>query len=426
MKDTYNLSEFRSFTRVRQIAGGVILLLALTLAGPPRLWAQCNYPQVNASISPSSVFEGNPAVTLTVTITMSAALQVCDGNGGDPVEVDWEVKDPNGRSLYSGGFNMLFGQSSHTFTLETYDFGYTQPITATLTAGAWAAGPPGNPALLHIIPGTMVASPANLGVCPAGDTCKAGSPINLADGNVWISEQDYSVPGLGGGLQLSRVWNSRLAFAATPVLAGMFGSGWRSTYEEQLTPLGSGSLMYWRGDGGGWTFTYNSGPNSYSVSSPPNVRAQLVSNPSGGFTITFADGTQKVFNTQNLLAALIDRNQNQTTLAYDSYNRLTSVASPGGSTLTFTYGDPNNPMQVTTAQDSVGTVATYIYGNSSQLSTVIYPDGSAFKFTYDPNSNISTVTDSLNNLLESHLYDSQGRGLTSTRAYGVDSVSLTY
>ncbi len=287
-------------------------------------------------------------------------------------------------------------------------------------------GPPGNPALLHIIPGNMVASPANLGISPSGCNCTAGAPLNIADGNVWIEQRDYSVPGLGGGLQLSRVWNSRLAFAATPTLAGMFGSGWRSTYEEQLTSLGSGSLMYWRGDGGGWTFTYNSGPHYYSVSSPPNVRAQLVSNPTGGFTITFADGTQKVFNTQNLLAALIDRNGNQTTLAYDSSNRLTSVSSPGGRTLTFTYGDPNNPMQVTTAQDSVGTVATYIYGSSSQLSTVIYPDGSAFKFTYDPNSNISTVTDSLNNLLESHLYDAQGRGLTATRAYGVDSVSLTY
>jgi hypothetical protein len=36
MKDTYNLSEFRSFRRARPIA--VTLLFALTLAGPPRLW----------------------------------------------------------------------------------------------------------------------------------------------------------------------------------------------------------------------------------------------------------------------------------------------------------------------------------------------------------------------------------------------------
>ncbi|MGA3328562.1 MAG: hypothetical protein ABSF45_29280 [Terriglobia bacterium] len=144
-------------------------------------------------------------------------------------------------------------------------------------------------------------------------------------------------------------------------------------------------------------------------------------------TLTFADGTQKVFNTQNLLAAIIDRNHNQTTLAYDSYNRLASVTSPGGSTLTFTYGDPNNPNQATTVQDSVGTVATYTYDGSSRLTKVTYPDGSALNLSYDPNfSMLLSVTDRQGKLLESHTYDAQGRGLTSSRAYGVDSVSLSY
>src|SRR5208282_1521255 len=213
-----------------------------------------------------------------------------------------------------------------------------------------------------------------------GCNCVAGAPVNLTSGNVWIEQRDYSVPGLGGGLDLSRVWNSQWFYANPPALAGMFGSGWRSTYEEQLMPLGSQTLIYWRGDGSGWTFTYNSTLNSYSLSSPPDERAQLVSNPTGGFTLTLADGTQKVFNNQDLLAAVIDRNHNQTTLAYGSLNRLTSVTSPGGSTLTFTYGDPNNANQATTAQDSVGTVATYTYDSSSRLTKVTYPDGSALNF----------------------------------------------
>ena len=157
------------------------------------------------------------------------------------------------------------------------------------------------------------------------------------------------------------------------------------------------------------------------------TRATGVESRNGGFTLTLADGTQKVFNNQDLLAAIIDRNNNQTTLAYDSSNRLTSVTSPGGSTLTFTYGDPNNPMQATTVQDSVGTVATYTYDSSSRLTLVSYPDGSALNFTYDPNSSmILSVTDSQGKLLEAHTYDAQNRGLTSTRAYGVDSVSLIY
>jgi len=58
---------------------------------------------------------------------------------------------------------------------------------------------------------------------------------------------------------------------------------------------------------------------------------------------------------------------------------------------------------------------------------VTYADGSTLNFTNDPNSSmILSVTDSQGKLLESHTYDAQNRGLTSTRANGVDSISLVY
>jgi YD repeat-containing protein len=84
-------------------------------------------------------------------------------------------------------------------------------------------------------------------------------------------------------------------------------------------------------------------------------------------------------------------------------------------------------MQATTVQDAVGVIATYTYDSSSRLILVSYPDGSALNFTYDPNSSmILNVTDSQGKLLESHTYDAQDRGLTSSRAYGVDSVMVSY
>ena len=268
---------------------------------------------------------------------------------------------------------------------------------------------------------------SNLGPCDDCNT-QAGAPINVTNGNVWVQQRDYRLPGLGGGLALVRTWNSLLGSVGPPNVAGMFGQSWRSTYEEMLVgPDSNNNLKYWRGDGSAWTFAYNGALSSYSLLSPPNQRAQLWSNPTGGFTLALADGTQKVFNAQDLLSAIIDRNGNQTTLAYDSSNRLTSVTSAGGSTLTFTYGNSNNPTQVTTVQDSVGTVATYTYDSSSRLTLVSYPDGSALNFTYDPNSSmLLSVTDSQGKLMEAHTYDTQGRGLTSTRANGADSVSLSY
>ncbi|MGA9059562.1 MAG: DUF6531 domain-containing protein [Terriglobia bacterium] len=298
---------------------------------------------------------------------------------------------------------------------------------AAIDKDVWVLFTPGN--FLYFIL-TIQGSATNLGPCTDhGDPCaKTGSPINLTNGNVWVQQRDHSVPGLGGGLELVRTWNSLFGSTAPLNNSGMFGLYWISTYEESLTgPDSNGYLTYWRGDGSSWSFYYNSALNSYSLASPPNVRAQLVHNPvTGGWNLTVADGTQRVFNGQNLLSAIIDRNNNQTTINYDSSNRITSVASPGGGALSFTYGDSNHPSQATKVQDSVGTIATYTYDSSSRLTLVSYPDGSALNFTYDTNSMILSVTDSQGKLLEAHTYDAQNRGLTSTRANGVDSVSLSY
>jgi YD repeat-containing protein len=314
-----------------------------------------------------------------------------------------------------------------TEEINLWDYpGLTQAQIVDVFASTYYSPAQATTAFL-VIPAGTATNPANLGRCKQCQD-QAGSPVNVADGNVWIAERDYSAPGLGGGLELSRVWNSRLGFGLPAALAGMFGFGWRSTYEESITgPDANNNVQYWRGDGSAWTFTRNALLNTYSLSSPLDERAQLVRNPAtGAFTLTLADGTQKIFSTLNVLAAVIDRNNNQTTLAYDSLNRLTSVTSPGGNTLTFNYHDPDT-LQVEFVQDSVGLVAAYNYDNYSRLTNVSYPDGSALNFTYDPNSfMILSVTDSQGRLLESHTYDAQDRGLTSSRAYGVDQVTLSY
>jgi YD repeat-containing protein len=522
MMDTYNLSEFGSFTRARQIA--VTLLFALSLAGPSRLWGQCQQSLINMSYDKGSIialtadstglatatvtlncpYSGYPQIiyisdnskgvltgggaascslgirtctfgegavqvasqtsfTVTASLyltnsTVSASLAVVPltarvqvsparivGGSGQQATFTLTTNGPvrstppyYGQSYYTvhdscnvlGGVGGQIAPGTSSVTGSVGANAVTQDTLCSFTLSNYIWGGPTTSGSIMVTPATVPpGGPVNVADQGRCKQCQlqAGAPLNVTNGNVWIEERDFSVPGLGGGLDLTRTWNSLWLLASPPSLAGMFGLGWQSTYEEQLTLQGSQSLIYWRGDGSGWTFTYNSVLNSYSLSSPPNERAQLASNLTGGFTLTLPDGTQKVFNGQNLLAALIDRNHNQTTLAYDTYNRLASVTSPGGSTLTFTYGDPNNPLQATTAQDSVGTVATYTYDSSSRLTKVSYPDGSALNFTYDPNSSmILSVTDSQGKLLESHTYDAQNRGLTSARAYGVDSVSLSY
>jgi YD repeat-containing protein len=69
---------------------------------------------------------------------------------------------------------------------------------------------------------------------------------------------------------------------------------------------------------------------------------------------------------------------------------------------------------------------SYAYDNQNRLMQVTNPDSSTLSFTYDSQSRITLVTDSNGKTLESHTYDNNGRGLTSSRALGVEAVTITY
>ena len=258
----------------------------------------------------------------------------------------------------------------------------------------------------------------------------AGSPINLTNGNVWIQHQDYSIPGLGGGFSLSRTWNSLwMTNDSSLPAAGMFGNSWRSTYEERLFVLNSTNIKYVRANGDGWYFTWNNAANAYYVVHPVNQHAALTFDSSTGlYTLTFADGTKEIFNSPGYLSARVDRNGNRTTVAYDSSQRITQVTDPASRTLTFSYSDPNNPNQATSVADATGSIATYNYTGTAQLSKATYADSSSNTYNYDPSGAhlITSVTDGQGKVLESHTYDSNRHGLTSSRANGVDSVTVSF
>jgi RHS repeat-associated protein len=259
----------------------------------------------------------------------------------------------------------------------------------------------------------------------------AGQPINLTNGNVWIEQHDYSIPGLGGGLSLSRTWNSlwRSNDSSLPN-AGMFGDSWRSTYEEGLYALDSNNVKYVRSNGDHWYFLWNNSTNNYQVDYPANQHATLTFDPvTSQGTIAFAGGTKKIFDgSSRLLTTIIDRNGNVTTITYDSSTRISKVTDAASRSLTFSYADPNNTRQATSVADATGTVATYVYGSSSALTKVTYADASFDTFNYDGGGQllITSVTDSQGKVLETHTYDSSRRGLTSARANGVESVTVAY
>src|SRR5712671_6311033 len=112
-------------------------------------------------------------------------------------------------------------------------------------------------------------------------------------------------------------------------------------------------------------------------------------------------------------------------LSYDGLNRLVTVTDPVSRHLTFTYAS-NTSFLVTGVSSDVGLSLTYAYDGQNRLSQITKPDQTTLTFQYDSNSMITRVLDSNGRVLESHTYDSNQRGLTSSRAGGVEALSISY
>lgn len=251
----------------------------------------------------------------------------------------------------------------------------------------------------------------------AGPTCSAvGEPVNVTNGNMYVQQKDYQLPGIGEAINMTRTYNS------SSQSTGIFGAGWSTAYDESIKIISSSSLRLIMPDGRATNFTGSVVFTPYES----DFRGQITKNGDGSFTLSLKDARVHRFSALGKLLSLTDRNGNQTYLTYDGNGRLASVTDPFGRTLTVS-SDANG--RVTSISDTLGTIATYSYGSSNQLLSVTYADSSVFQFAYNTvNSRLvlSSVTDALGNVLESHTYDSQGRALTSEKQGGVERVTLNY
>jgi len=146
------------------------------------------------------------------------------------------------------------------------------------------------------------------------------------------------------------------------------------------------------------------------------------------WTITFNTGEKRIFNAAGYLLSMSDRNGNTTQLTYDASNRLTTVTDPASRHLYFSYASPSSNLVVGVSSD-VGISLSYAYDAQGRLAAVTKPDLTTVSFQYVQYNGISliaAVLDTNGKVLEAHTYDGQLRGLTSSRAGGVDAVTITY
>jgi RHS repeat-associated protein len=171
--------------------------------------------------------------------------------------------------------------------------------------------------------------------------------VNVADGDLLVQANDFSLPGVAGlDYRFTRSYNS-LNNSRSSNLSNLFNptlsTGWE--YVTDLAFFGNGDARYTGLDGYEITFANN----GTSYTSPPGSDATLVQNPDGTYLLKFyKTGMQEKFNSVGKLIDEIDRNNNTiayswsggllrtvtdtttraTSFAYNGSNQLTSITAP--------------------------------------------------------------------------------------------------
>lgn len=339
-----------------------------------------------------------------------------------PFETPWGVlkndSDPEGDSLqlffaradFPQGTALVFATGQANFVRNdnylTFSGSLSLPYTLCDDLGACSQG---------TVTFLLIGRGENNGACGRCNE-SVGSPVKVSNGNMYLQQSDYHLPGVGPTISLSRTYNS------DSHTTGLFGRGWSTQYDEAIVSYDNSLLSFNQSDGRAIYFSRPVTSSGEFTDLIGDYHARLTQNGSGSL-LSLKGGGIKQFGSNGKLLSLADRAGNTTVLTYDNNGVLASVTDPFGRVLAF---HTNANGQVTSIGDSMGTIASYGYGGNNELLSVTYADNSAFNFSYDPSFRLIAVTDALGNILEAHSYDSQGRAITSEKQDGVDRVSLDY
>jgi RHS repeat-associated protein len=324
-------------------------------------------PSVTA-ISPANGNEVRGIVTVVVT-------------GTDPTAPDGSSSGIGSAILYVDGVQVgtpVPGTTTPTFTWDTTNLSQGKHVlTAKVTDRA------GNTSALSSFSNTVIVS--NTALLSYETLAKRTLPdhatsvsVNVANGDTVVSHTDLDIPGRGPDLSLTRTYH------ALGYLNGLFGQGWTSELDEQLTIPGDGSVMYREADGGIHVFLPN-GSGGYLTS--PGLFVTLVQNGDGTYTLTSADQTKTNFSSSGLLTSVVDRNGNTLTVSYTG-GLPTTVTDAAGRTLTISYTSGHVTSIAAPGSRSYG----YAYDGNGNLTDYTDPSGVVTHYTYDSSHRLLTIT----------------------------------
>lgn len=227
---------------------------------------------------------------------------------------------------------------------------------------------------------------------------QCGSVDMLNGAHVYACD-DLAVDGVVPLIFTTRYWSAWPAHGEHPlVAASVLGHRWSHRYMIRLIRMDGASHVLWDDHriesftaASGWQIPYAARPGS-----------RLHDDGSGQFTLTHADCTSYLFDSDGQLSVFTDRHGNTVRLAYDSQRQLVSITDTGSSrTLALTYR--NGGLHRVT--DPLGRTVTYGRDRNGDLTSVTDPCGHTRTFRYLGASLLASATDGRGNAVFENTYD---------------------
>ncbi|WP_155855684.1 RHS repeat domain-containing protein [Arthrobacter sp. 9MFCol3.1] len=237
--------------------------------------------------------------------------------------------------------------------------------------------------------------------------------VDVGTGNLMVSVNGLSLPGVNSDVPLGAVFNSESTETTQGDAAARWTLNFGGTGSLSSTPSG---VLYTAGDGYSALFTPVSGSTT-AFTAPVGTKADLVKNSTDGtYTLTSRTNAAVVtFNADGRVKTLADRNGNTTTftpdtgkitkitatkgvsgartatLAYDSYSATLATITQTNGTATRSASLFNDGYgNWTRFTDTAGKITTFGY-NSGRISAITPPTGGKTLLTYDTSGRVTQI-----------------------------------
>ena len=239
--------------------------------------------------------------------------------------------------------------------------------------------------------------------------CEYGfEPVNLNTGNFYLAQEDFSYTDSFGIFALQRSYNGLNAGRL-----GSFGRGFTSLFDESISALSDGTIVYNREDGSSLYF-HPDGNGEYET--PEGYQLSLERIRTGGRTGTFSNGEQ----TYNVYRYDITR-EDKSICSFNETGNLMQIKGEDGCILTFNR-DSDGRLTGITREGVTMAVTTTAEG---LISSVTMPNGGTFRYGYDSSQNLSSVMDPCGGI-KRFVYDGSHRMTEWYDENGTQVVKNTY